>query len=177
MRREESGKYSQESGAPIDKVLDRVNRLTDYFRLRLGATDRAAQIAFNAGFSQCKACSGALDGLLKQGVETIRPRQLQKVVAQATARGSENPLLEPEVGALWDITNPAAAVETFDHVLWWQLGMPALPSSYPWSNAEIDELKSVGVILPPLSDVLDRTARDWLKPILAARKGRCPAHS
>jgi len=166
----EHSRYSQESGAPIEEVLERVNRLTDYFRARLSDTDRAARVAFNAGFAQCKACGDALDGLLKQGVETIRLRQLQKLIAQATARGSENPLLEPEVGALMGITDPAAAVEGFDRVLWWQLGMPALRSSYPWSKDEMDDLGSVGVILPSLSDVLDRTAKDWLKPILAARK-------
>lgn len=163
-------RYEQESGAPIDEVLARVKRLTEYFRARLADTDRAARVAFNAGFGQCKACGDALDGLLKQGVTTIRLRQLQKLVAQATAHGSENPMLEPEVGSLMSVTDPAAAIEAFDRVLWWQFGMPGLPANYPWSVDEIVDLQSAGVMLPPLSDVLDRTARDWLKPILAARK-------
>lgn len=166
----EHPRYAQDSGAPVDKVLARVAYLTDYFRARLADTDRAARIAFNAGFAQCKACGDALQGLLNQGVETLRPRQLQRLVAQATARGSENPLLEAEVGSLMGITNPAAAVEGFDRVLWWQLGMPALPSNYPWSQGEMNELEAAGVVLPSLSDLLERTAGDWLKPILAARR-------
>lgn len=166
----EHPRHSQEMGAPVKVVLDRVARLTDYFRSRLADTDRTARIAFNAGFAQCTVCRDALDALLKQGVETIRPRQLQKLVAQATARGSENPMLEPEVGALMGVSDPAAVCESFDRVLWWQLGLPSLPSGYPWSSVELKELAMVGVELPPISDVLDRTAKAWLKPILAARK-------
>lgn len=127
----ESPRHSQETGAPVTDVLDRVARLTEYFRSRLADTDRAARIAFNAGFAQCTACREALAALRAQGVETIRPRQLQRLVTQATAHGSENPLWEPEVGALMGVTDPAAICESFDRVLWWQLGAPALPSAYP----------------------------------------------
>jgi hypothetical protein len=166
----EHPRYVQDQGAPLKVVLDRVSRLTDYFRARLSDTDRTARIAFNAGFAQCSVCRDALDALVKQGVETIKPRQLQKLVTQATARGSENPLLEPEVGALMGVSDPAAVCDAFDHVFWWQLGLPQLPSSYPWSSAEMKELAMAGIELSAINDVLNRIAKTWLKPIFAARK-------
>ena len=166
----EHARYSQENGAPTVDVLQRVRHVTDFFRNRLGETDVAARVAFNAGFAQCKACADALEGLIKQGVETIRPRQLQKLVVQATARGSDNPLHEPEVGALMAVTDPAAAIECFDRVLWWQLGMPSMPTGYPLSKQELVGLEAAGVTLPTLSYVLDGLSKDWQKPILAAKQ-------
>ncbi len=166
----EHPRFDQSSGAPVDFVLERVRTLTEFFRVRLADDDQAARAAYHAGFAQSQACAEALQGLLKQGVTSIRPRQLQQLVSQATARGTDNPLLVAEVGALMGVSDPAAAVEHFDHVLWWQLGMPAMPASYPWSQLEIAELAKVGVCLPSIAEALERVAREWLKPILAARK-------
>jgi len=166
----EHQRFEQSTGAPVDLVLERVRAVAEFFRARLADDDRASRLAYNAGFAQSQACAGALQGLLNQGVISIRPRQLQQLVSQATARGSENPLLVAEVGALMAVANPAAAIEQFDHVFWWQLGLPAMPKSYPWSQVEIAELAMIGVCLPPIADTLERVAQDWLKPILAARK-------
>ncbi len=54
----EHRRYPIQSGAPLDAVIDRVERLTDFFRLRLGEADTARRLAFHAGYGQCKACLG-----------------------------------------------------------------------------------------------------------------------
>ena len=166
----ESPRYAQDAGAPVSALLERVRWLEDFFRVRLADADRARRIAFNAGFAQTRACAEALEALLSQGVSTLRPRQLQKLVAQATARGSENPLWVAEVGACPAVSEPGAALEAFDRVVWWQMGMPTMPTSYPWSQAEIVQLAEAGVHLPDQAEELEHAARAWLKPILAARK-------
>jgi hypothetical protein len=166
----ENPRYLQESGAPVSALLERVRGLEDFFRVRLADADPARRVAFYAGFAQCRAGAEALAGLLNQGVETLRPRQLQKLVTQATARGSENPLWVAEVGACPAVTVPGSTLDAFDRVIWWQMGMPAIPGAYPWSHSEIQQLAAAGVYLPDPAEELEHTARAWLKPLLAARQ-------
>ncbi len=165
----EHARYDETAGADIDAVINRVEALSDYFRGRLADTDRMARIAFNSGFGQSRAAADALKALKEQGSTTIRPRQLQTLIAQATARGSDNPLHVAEVGAALSVTHPGAAIEPCERVLWWQLGMPSLPGQYPWSQLEMAELARVGVELPDVSSLLDFAADEWLRPIMAAR--------
>lgn len=161
---------NSEHGAPLEIVLKRVSALADYFRARLAADRVEQRFAFNAGFSQVRACQQALQALLEQGTTHIRPRQLQKLVAQVTAKGSSNQLLVPEVGAALSVFNPAAAIECCEQVVWWHMAACAMPKPYPWSFQEMADLKSAGVRLPKLDDELNHLATDWLKPIFAARK-------
>ena len=165
----EHPRFPQEDGAPIAMVLERVIRLAEFFQTRLGDEDAARRLAFNAGFAQCHACVESLSVLQSQGVLTIRPRQLQQLVGQATASGTDNPLLIAEVGAQMAVTHPGAAVEQTERVIWWQLAMPTLPTSYPWSAAEVLALAHAGVALPEGRERLAQAAREWLRPILAAR--------
>ena len=164
----EHSRYGQREGAPVTAALERVRLLADFFRARLGDTDPAKRISFNAGYAQCHACAVALEALHEQGIEKISPRQLQKLITQATANGIDNPLLAAEVGAQLAITHPGAAVEPVGRVLWWQPAMPVLPQAYPWSAAELRALSEAGVDLPSTEDRLAQAAREWLRPILAA---------
>ena len=165
----EHPRHAQDAGAPIGSVIERVAKLQDYFQSRLGDTDPVARVAFNAGFSQCKDFQAALRSLELQGTKSVRPRQLQRLVAQATARGSSNPLREAEVGAQLAITNPGAAIECCGRVLWWQLTPPPLPASYPWSQAELASLALAGAELPAIEVLLELLADDWLRPVFAAQ--------
>lgn len=166
----EHPRFPVADGVPLDAVIVRVEQLADFFRVRLGETDVARQASFHAGFSQSRACLDSLQGLRQQGAERIRPRQLQKLVSQATANGSDNPLWPAEVGAQLAATHPGAAVEPVARVIWWQLAMPQLPGSDPWSAGELRALRAVGVDLPEASARLDQLAEDWLRPALAARE-------
>lgn len=143
--------------------------MADFFRRRLGETDTAQRLAFQAGFGQCTACLESLKGLQAQGADQIRPRQLQKLVAQATANGSDNPLWPAEVGAGQVVSQPGAVIEPAERVIWWQLAMPVLPGSDPWLTSEVRALRQAGTLLPEVADRLDRAAHDWLRPVLAAQ--------
>ena len=87
-----------------------------------------------------------------------------------TSRGSANPKLVAEVGSLAVVNDPAALIESFNQVIWWQPVMPGIPKSYPWSLSERQVLAGAGVELPDIDRVLDDIASGWLKPILAAKK-------
>lgn len=166
----EHTRFPSEFGAPLDAVIERVERLADFFRQRLGEPDTAQRLAFHAGFGQCKACLESLKGLQAQGANRIRPRQLQKLVAQATANGSDNPLWPAEVGAGQVVSQPGAVIEPVERVIWWRLAMPVLPGSDPWSASEVRALRQAGTVLAEVADRLDRAAHDWLRPMMAAQE-------
>ena len=166
----EHARFPTETGAPLSAVIERVERLADFFRVRLGETEAARRLAFNAGFAQCHACLDSLKGLQQQGGEYIRPRQLQKLVTQATANGADNPLWPAEVGAHLAAMQPGAAIEPVSRVIWWQLAMPRLPEAAPWSAGEMRALRASGAEIPEVSAVLDQEAQTWLRPVMAARE-------
>lgn len=166
----EHERFASDSGAPLDAVIERVENLAEFFRLRLGEADTARRLAFHAGYGQCKACLDSLKGLQAQGATVIRPRQLQKLVAQATANGSDNPLWPAEVGAKQVVSYPGAVIEPVDRVIWSPLAMPVLPGSDPWSGSEMLALTQAGVELPSVSDRLNQIAASWLRPVMAAEK-------
>jgi len=163
-------RFDRNEGVPVDEVLARAKNLAHYFHVRLIDPDEAKRASWQAGFSQTSGFIGALEQLLQSGVTVIRQRQLQKLLMQATARGSANPKLVAEVGSLSVVSDPAALVDQFDHVFWWQPVMPGRVKSYPWSGSELKLLIDSGVELPDITEVLDHTAGDWLKPVFAAKE-------
>jgi hypothetical protein len=165
----ESPRHSADMGVPVGVAIDRVVRLSEFFRMRLADPSPAQRLSFNAAFGQCRACAESLSALASQGMTVVKPRQLQTLATQATAQGSENPLWVAEVGAHRVIDAPGAAVEAAREVIWWQAAMPALPAAYPWSEAEIRALSETGATLPSMADRLRRAASTWLRPIIAAR--------
>lgn len=166
----EHQRYLPDAGAPLASVIEKVERLQVFFRKRLADANPATRSAYMAGFAQCSDFGAALCELARQGFATISPAQLQKLIAQATGNGSANPMLEAEVGAQLGITHPAAAIDPCDWVVWWPLAMPRLPADHPWSQNELAELAQHGTVLPDMADKLERTAREWLRPILCARE-------
>lgn len=156
-------------GAPVSVLLARTIALTDFFRNRLIDDDPSRRSAFNAAFGQCSAAADALRALSMQRVNTLSPTQLKKLITQATARGSENPMRVAEVGAHRAISDPAAAIEDADQVIWWQMQLPRLPNPYPWSRSELSALADAGVHLPRIDGELQRIAATWCRPVNAAR--------
>ena len=163
-------RFDQNEGVPVAEVMARVKKLAAYFSARLADEDEARRASWHAGLSQATGFMGALEELQKGEQSKISQRQLQKLLAQATARGSANPKLVAEVGSLAVVNDPAALVEKFDQVIWWQPVLPAMAKSYPWSETERLVLSASGVALPEITDTLDNLASDWLKPIYAAER-------
>lgn len=166
----EHPRFDPEAGVPLTEVTERVGRLVGFFERRLGEPDEAQRAGFTAGHAQCQACLDALRTLVAQGHAAIRPRQLQKLVAQATGAGGPNPLWSAEVGAGQVVSLPGAAIRTAARVIWWQLSLPELPGPLPWSAVEVRALVQAGVCLPAPAQQLERLARTWLRPLMAARE-------
>lgn len=165
----EHPRFDPSIGAPLPAVFERTQRLADFFKKCPNDATPALRMAYAAGYGQTQSFSENLASLLAQGVQTLRPRQLDQLATQATARGSDNPLNVAQVGALPCIHHPGAAVETHSTVLWGPLDAPAMISSWPWSTAEINALKNSGCYLPDSGALLQSAASDWLRPILAAK--------
>ena len=166
----EHGRHDPVQGAPLGVLTDRLRALSQYLQGRLKDPDPARQLAFNSGLSQTLTLQRALQALVLQGETHISAQSLQTLLSQATAQGGTNPLLRAQVGSCRTVTHPGAATEAVDQVLWWQMQTPGLVSAYPWSRAELSDLRSTGVQLPDMTDLLAREARHWLRPILAARQ-------
>ncbi|CAE6723223.1 PD-(D/E)XK nuclease family protein [Candidatus Nitrotoga fabula] len=163
-------RYSLTEGAPIPSVIARVAKLAEFFQKRVGDEDASRSSAFMAGLSQCRASQRTLAELLAQGQKIISARQLQKVVIQSTANGSANPLWPAQVGAKLCATIPGAVFEPVAKVIWWQMQMPVLPGSLPWSEAEVSALANSGAMLRSATSRLDQTVQSWLRLVLAAQE-------
>lgn len=161
-------RYSQATGAPLSDVLERVQQLSAFFRKRLADTEGEEGAALGAAHSQCRALEGSLTQLLAQGDVEIRPVQLAKLINQATAAGSANPVLYAELGCALATEQPGAVVRPVDHVFWWQLSAPSLPKPLPWSRSELRALTAAGVQIPTIGAQLQYMAQEWLRPILSA---------
>ena len=155
-------------GAPVATVLERAQRLVEFFRNSPADASPALRHAYAAGLSQCSAFAENLGQLLDQEAVSLRPRQLEQLASQSTARGNDNPLRVAEVEALPCITHPGAAITNHSEVVWGPLDVPAMPSSWPWSKSEIASLQEAGCHLPSTDSLLQQAASEWLRPILAA---------
>jgi RecB family exonuclease len=171
----ECPRYSASEGAPIDILTERAGALAKYFQARLARADlstlegRAQATLFGAAHSQAGELLSALADLGKHEPR-IRPYQLQQLLAQVTARGSDNPKIFQELGSALRAEAPDALIEPVSKVVWWQAAAPILPRTYPWSISEQAQLAQAGVQLPDLSAELQRVAKTWLRPVFAAQE-------
>lgn len=164
----ECDRYDPAEGVPVAVLSERVRRLAVFFHLRSDSANQASALSASGAHAQCLDVLDSLRHVAPSS--SLRPPQVAKLLAQATARGSSNPLLRAQVGATLAIDEPGAAIEPADHVVWWQLAMPSMPELPPWSSTEIRQLAEAGVALPSMDDRLRWLARDWLKPVRAAGK-------
>lgn len=166
----EHERYDPAERAPLSVALERAERLATFFRKRLPDEDLVRRAAWHAGHAQASALCQALQALMAQGDDRIGPEMLNKLVVQASGRGSGNPLLDGQAGAFPSVDDPAAVVEPFDQVTWWQLAASPTSAPYVWSQSEIESLRAAGVELPAIPSLLERQARTALRPLLLARE-------
>lgn len=166
----ENPRFPVAPGAPLAVVSERVARLSEWLAGALTPTDTPRAHAASLAHAQCKACLVSLQALQRQGESRIRPQQLQKLVAQATAPGAHSPLVYPEVGAEQLVQHPGAIIEPAACVVWAPLARPGMPAPCAWSEREIAALACAGVQLPSVSDQLEWAAAAWLRPVMAAQQ-------
>lgn len=156
--------------APLATIRSRVQRLAAYFLGQAATADPIIRAPWAAAREQAAAIDRALAALQAQAVPGLNADTLDRLVSQATARGCDNPLLQPEAGSSGHVRAPGSVLEPFAEVCWWHLSAVPLASPYPWSPREIEQLRASGVALPDMNRVLERQARSWLQPLLAARE-------
>lgn len=156
--------------APVTLLEEVATRVAKSFRSRLGVTDYFTQKAQHSGNSQCIQIVTALRLLKKQGVQSITRLELDQMFEQTGGSGESSAASRPEVGSPFLATHPAATKEQMDTVIWWNMSAPTLPASYPWHAHEMRALRDAGVMLPEMSKVMETEARNWLRPVIAARK-------
>jgi hypothetical protein len=165
----EGERWPRTGGAPIEAVLTRVDRLKEVMRRRLSG-DSIGVAIFSPAHRQCAAVLDGLTELARQGLTEVLPRQIEQLVAHATTGGATNPNAVAQVGCMRSASVAAACVEPADEVVWWMPSTPSLPQPLPWSLAEVEALKQLGVQLRDPARELESLARQWLRPLLAARK-------
>lgn len=166
----ETQRWAREDGAPLSAVEVRVDRVVTSLRT-LMATPRDDLAAVAGGIKQGQAFLDGLAELKAQGLERLTPRHIEQLLAQATVAGASNPYADPEVGCRRSTTTATlAALEPAAEVVWWMPSKPALPQPHPWSLAEMAALKAAGAELRDTAAELRALAKDWLRPLLAARE-------
>lgn len=159
-----------EAPVAVDVLEGIASRVAKAFRSRLGTEDSYAQRALHSGNTQCIQIARALALLRRQGIVAISRLELDQLFEETIASGESSAASIPETGGCLLATHPAAAVESHEAVVWWNLAAPAMPSGYPWHKHELKALRAAGVALPEMEALLDIQARSWLKPVLAARQ-------
>jgi len=165
----EAPRFAAAEQVPIEFVASRATRLAELFRNGMADQDALRCAAWAAGYQQAAALDQALKTLQQQGVQRVGPEALDRLLSQAMAFGCDNPLLRAEARACCCVRTPSAVIEAFDEVCWWHMSIIPLAQQYPWSPRELQQLRDQGVDLPDTSVVLERQARGWLNPVLAAR--------
>ncbi len=142
----ESERWPRHQGAPLDALLARADRLKEAMRRRLSG-DPLIAATFAPAHRQCAAVFDSLSELSRQGVTTLMPRQIEQLVAHATPTGASNPGAVSQVGCMRSANSAAACIEPADEVIWWMPSTPMLVQQLPWSSAEVQALKELGVEL------------------------------
>ena len=168
----EPARHHPADQAPLAAVHERVARLAGFFSDGLLAQDQgdAWRAACQAGLAQTSAMLQALQRLLDQGQQRIAPEPLERLVALATGRGSDHPLLQAQAGAQACVTDPAALIEPFDQVSWWPLAADGAPPPPAWSRQELKCLLAAGVAVPDTAARQASRAMACLRPVLLARQ-------
>lgn len=166
----EGDHWNRDDGADIDAVVKRVEKVARAMRAKLsmGGDDVSA---VGGAVMQCEAAGCGLDEMKRQGIERLKPRHIEQLLAQATTAGAANPLAQSEVGCWRSAVTPALALlELADEVIWWMPASPRLPARLPWSPAEVGALSAQGAKLREPLEEMKALAEDWLRPLLAAKQ-------
>ncbi|TAL98653.1 MAG: hypothetical protein EPN73_01630 [Paraburkholderia sp.] len=164
----EGERWSRDAGAPVDALGVRVERLLEALKYRLTGDANLASIYVPA-IEQCSAVLDGLSEFKRQGVPSLLPRQVEQLISHGTPTGS-NPAAIAQIGCMRSAPAAGVCIEPADEVIWWMPSTPVLPQSLPWTAAEVQALQKLGVELRDPQRELSNLARQWLRPLLAARR-------
>ncbi len=166
----ECERHSPTEGAPLTMLIERAQRCVTWLAGKLHAIgdDDAATDLFASAVAQGEALIAALAALHARGESRIGRIPLERLVDEVGGRAAD-PYAFAQAGHVRSATEPAAIVEPWQRVIWWDLAPRQPATAYPWSEAELADLRGHDVALPPVEARIDRRIRGWLRPILGAR--------
>ena len=162
-------RHAPDIGAPIDALIERVQRCATWLARRLGAADGSDKDLYAAALGQSEALIDALRRVAERGAGRIPRLTLERLVDEVTG-GAPDPATFAETGHVRATTAPGTLTRPFDTVIWWDLAAQRERIDYPWSDAELDALRTQGVALPAAEDVIRERTQGWLRPVLNARR-------
>ena len=163
-------RYDPVTGAPLETLLRRTQRVSAWASAQLHIVENRAEAAlFAAAQAQADALSTELASLRSEGDEPIERLALERRIDEVTTEAPD-PSTYEEAGHVRATTSPATVTDPWPIVIWWNLAPASTTVSYPWSRRELAALRTSGVRLPEVEDLIRQQSRDWLKPICNAKE-------
>lgn len=165
----ECERYRPDDGAPLAVLIERAQRCTTWLARRLHTLKDLNDIdLFAAAEAQGEALIVALGEVQNGGETKIKRIALEQLVDEVGGRAAD-PGTFAQAGHVRATTEPASITQAWQAVIWWDLAAHVPSLSYPWSDAELNELANEGVALPSVDARIHNRLRAWLRPILNAR--------
>ena len=161
----EGERHDPRSGAPLDALVARIQRVASWSALRLNSSpDRAEASLFAAAHAQAEALLAGLHDLARDRVPRL---ELERLIDEVNAE-SPDPSFFGEAGHVRATVSPGAVTSPWSTVVWWNLAPAPTGVSYPWSRRELAALREAGVHLPETEERIRSRSREWLRPICNA---------
>ena len=161
----EGERYDSRSGAPVDVLVPRIQRVASWAAMRLSpSTDGGEATLFAAAHAQAEALLVGLRDLARTHVPRL---ELERLIDEVNTEASD-PAFFGEAGHVRATASPGAVTSSWPTVVWWNLSPPRTGVSYPWSRRELVELRDAGVHLPEIENLVRSRSREWLRPVCNA---------
>lgn len=170
-----SERFDAAAGAPIDFLLQRVRRVSEWLsRAVAGIPDEDEAALYAAALGQADELARTLERLEGNGTPTLSRIVVRRLVEAVRGNGAPMPgrpwQCAPGEPQLLRADSPAGFVAPVATVIWWACDTETLPRQHPWTRAEREALAANGVELLPLEQALRWQATSWLRPILCAKE-------
>jgi hypothetical protein len=162
-------RFAPHTGAPITLLIERAQRCANWLALKLHTVESENEVVlYAAAQAQAEALVTNLGSLARQGNAKIERIALERLVDEVGGQLAD-PSTFAQAGHGRATTEPAAITSPWHTVVWWDLGTHVPTLTYPWSDAELAELRAAGVDLPSVDERIRRRMRGWLRPIQNAQ--------
>lgn len=165
----ECERYAPGDGAPVRVLIERAQRTSSWLVRRASTLGGHERDLYAAAIAQCEALIDALTRLAERGGERIPRLVLERLVDEVSGH-SPDPSTFSEAGHVRATTSAATITEPWDTVIWWDLAARTERIDYPWSETELAELRAQGAALPTPEEAIRVRSREWMRPVLNARK-------
>lgn len=169
-----SDRFDAKAGAPIDFVLQRVRRISEWLARAFAAmSDNDESALYAAALGQADELARTLERLSNNGTTTLTRIALWRLVEAVRGNGAPIPgrprQCAPGEPQLLRADSPAGFIAPVPTVIWWACDTETLPRQHPWSRLERGALATNGIDLLSLESALRWQATSWLRPLLYAQ--------